>query len=232
MPSWRLAECLKVLQGEVNGRDPNRPKGSDGTIGDAAHAARKSSHNPDARGAVRAWDITTAPFCDALAEHLRHLGQQGDKRVLYVIWNRRIVTGASWTWRTYTGSDPHTGHIHLSVSDDPGVYDTKGPWGWNGSPQPTPPEVHPVSGSPRVAITQIKDGRTVVLFEDGGVWISPGAGGGQAAGATAFQFSCNADSKQYGSPAVDLMAAGDGILVLFKDGHVTARYAADPGDAI
>lgn len=37
----------------------------------------------------------------------------------YVIWNRRIASAAStppWAWRTYTGSNPHTDHVHISFA--------------------------------------------------------------------------------------------------------------------
>lgn len=42
----------------------------------------------------------------------------------YIIWNRRIASLAStpdWSWRTYTGSNPHVDHIHISF-DLTGVY--------------------------------------------------------------------------------------------------------------
>jgi hypothetical protein len=47
-----------------------------------------------------------------------------DRRVSYVIFNRRIFssytsTGGrqAWAWGPYTGTDPHTGHAHVSVND-------------------------------------------------------------------------------------------------------------------
>lgn len=126
--TWRAARCLDVLIKQVNTAYPNRPKQSDGLIGDTAHASRISSHNPDAHGVVRGWDITAAPFCQKLAEQLAELGKT-DQRVWYVIWNRRIASREhGFVWRPYDGTDPHTGHIHLSVSDDPGQYDRTDRW--------------------------------------------------------------------------------------------------------
>jgi len=54
----RLAPSLKQLRTEVDVAWPMRSKRSDGWIGDAAHLARTSDHNPDADGIVHALDIT------------------------------------------------------------------------------------------------------------------------------------------------------------------------------
>lgn len=138
MSEWRAARSIDVLRRQVNAEYPDRPTEADGVIGDLAHSQRKSSHNPDARGVVRAWDITTAPFCDQLAQELAELGKT-DERVWYVIWDRRIASREhGFAWYPYTGKDPHTGHIHLSVSDDPAVYDRIDPWPVLGQ-KPTPP---------------------------------------------------------------------------------------------
>lgn len=137
--TWRLAHSLAVLRGEVDLRWPGRSKISDGTIGDAAHASRDSDHNPwvlDSAhvGVVRAIDITADGIeADTYAEHLRLLGEGGDRRLDdggYVIWNRRIASATSgWQWRSYSGSNPHTSHIHLSVSRTPDGYDSDRSWG-------------------------------------------------------------------------------------------------------
>jgi hypothetical protein len=44
--------------------------------------------------------------------------------VTYIIWNRRIASANSsppWSWRSYTGSNPHTDHVHVS-------FQTTGPY--------------------------------------------------------------------------------------------------------
>jgi hypothetical protein len=91
------------------------------TIGDAAHASEASDHNPDPDGSVDAADFMLAgpvgrADLDKLAEALR-VGR--DHRIKYVIWSHHIFssTVAPWAWRGYTGSDPHTGHVHVSVND-------------------------------------------------------------------------------------------------------------------
>lgn len=56
--------------------------------------------------------------------------------VWYVIWNRRIISTTYPTagWKTYTGSNPHTDHVHVSFRDSPPAY--RPPAG----NAPTPPE--------------------------------------------------------------------------------------------
>ncbi len=47
-------------------------------------------------------------------------GQPGEMAsrlgVMYVIYNRKIWSSYAPGWRTYTGYDPHTSHIHISLS--------------------------------------------------------------------------------------------------------------------
>jgi hypothetical protein len=120
--SWRVANSLITLLSQVNALYPGRNKASDGTIGDAAHQAQQSDHNPDASGIVRALDLTNDPShgfdIDAFTDALQ-LGR--DDRVSYVIANRLIMFGnrgpVPWVWQDYDGDDPHTGHVHISVTD-------------------------------------------------------------------------------------------------------------------
>ena len=154
---WRTAHALDTLRVEINLRWPGRSKVSDGTIGDAAHAARTSDHNPwltvDGIGVVRAFDCTAAGIdANGYAEHLRQLGKAGDPRLTgggYVIWNKRIASERDdWAWRPYTGSNGHTHHIHLSLSRRRAGFDSRASWGINGigRPKPPPPNVDPNKG--------------------------------------------------------------------------------------
>jgi Rad3-related DNA helicase len=135
--SWRLARSLDVLRAEVNAAAPSRSKRSDGTIGDAAHRATWSDHNPNASGVVCALDLTHDPAGGAdmnvIADHIR---KRGHPALKYLIWSRRIysVARAGEGWRPYGGSNPHTSHLHVSVgigSDgrSVGPYDNTSPWG-------------------------------------------------------------------------------------------------------
>lgn len=140
--SWRVARSLDTLLAEVNAAAPNRSKLADGSIGDPAHAARESDHNPNAAGVVRARDITHDPAdgCDAdeLAEHVRRLALAGHPALgpgAYVIWNWRIASATEdsqpWDWEPYSGSNGHTQHVHISVATAAAGYDSTAPWGWN-----------------------------------------------------------------------------------------------------
>jgi hypothetical protein len=53
-----------------------------------------------------------------------------DRRIKYVISNRRIFSGevSPWTWRPYSGVNAHDKHVHISVIDDPALYDDIAPW--------------------------------------------------------------------------------------------------------
>jgi hypothetical protein len=129
--SWRVAKSLLTLRAQVDAMAPSRSKAADGTIGDTAHSARKSDHNPNANNVVTAMDITHDPAsgvdAGALAEMLR---LSKDPRIKYIISNRRICSSlqSPWQWREYTGSNAHTKHVHVSVSADPALYDDTKPW--------------------------------------------------------------------------------------------------------
>jgi hypothetical protein len=127
----RIARSLGTLRDQVNRSFPKRRTDDDGWIGDAAHAQRNSDHNPNEHGVVTALDLTHDPAHGfdsyAFADMLKALK---DPRIKYLISNRRISNPLkqNWTWRDYHGDDPHTGHIHISVSADPELYDDPSSW--------------------------------------------------------------------------------------------------------
>jgi hypothetical protein len=81
-------------------------------------------------------DITHDPASGAdmslVAESLR---ASRDPRIKYLIFNKRIFSASNtpWTWRVYTGSNPHTKHLHLSVG---GAYDRRDRWTIEGDDMP------------------------------------------------------------------------------------------------
>lgn len=126
----RIAKSLQTLRDQLNERYPLRSKLSDGWIGDAAHAARKSDHNPNRFGVVTAFDVTAdlGPN-ERVSELVYDLQISGDRRIKYIIWAGRItVAGNIRQWKRYHGANPHIHHFHLSVASDPELYDDPTPW--------------------------------------------------------------------------------------------------------
>lgn len=125
------APALLALFDEINQRYPDRTRGNgDGTIGDTSHIAQGSAsdHNPqlldDGRWYVMALDVQHSAGFDswAFADFLADRMAKGlERRIQYIVSNRRIcnydvISGAPrGTWRPYSGSDPHSGHIHISL---------------------------------------------------------------------------------------------------------------------
>lgn len=152
--TWFLAPPLAALLREINARWPGRSKVSDGSIGDAAHQARVSDHNPDkvpgaaggpGVGEVNAIDVTVDPTGGPTGMQLvKQL--VGDPRLTYVIFNRVIYSKShGWVARPYTGPDPHTGHVHISY--DP--TSAPNPKGSVGAPtDPTTPSTSTAAAAP------------------------------------------------------------------------------------
>jgi GH25 family lysozyme M1 (1,4-beta-N-acetylmuramidase) len=133
--AWVVTRNMTAFRDQMNQYFPNRDKTSDGTIGDYAHTQEKSGHNPDdtsqhnaewdgdsdTKQEVRAIDIdnnTGDPdvSMEDILQHLLALAKK-DKNfpVRYMIYNKRIFNASNgWVQETYTGSSPHTEHIHLS----------------------------------------------------------------------------------------------------------------------
>jgi len=141
--AWRAMNSLIVLRDQANALAPYRSKASDGLVGDEDHQGTSSDHNPHyvpgvGNEIVTALDLTHDPahgfdsylFAETLRKHR-------DKRIKYVISNHRIfssyVNGSrpAWAWGPYSGSDPHTNHVHISVLDE-AISDTTTPWNLEG----------------------------------------------------------------------------------------------------
>lgn len=129
---WRVANSLNQLLAQANALAPHRNKASDGSIGDPAHQAEAcaSQHNSCCVRVGGVWIIRARDFTHdpaggfdsyAFAEQLR---LSHDPRIRYVISNRRITSASrNWQWESYSGSDPHTNHAHVSVWDDQARFD-------------------------------------------------------------------------------------------------------------
>ena len=131
MSSWRVARSLDVLTREIRALHPGTTVW---TIGDAAHRNRPSDHNPNSAGVVCAIDVLGDKGLD-LADFVERLRLGRHPALKYVIYNRRVFSAAhGYAWRTYTGSNPHVTHAHISVGVGPdgrstGPYDDTSSWG-------------------------------------------------------------------------------------------------------
>jgi hypothetical protein len=136
---WRVAKSLLKLRDQINAKYPRRSKTSDGTIGDEKHRKRSSDHNPWIDGGshdiVSAIDITHDPAngCDCNKIY-QALAAHKDPRVKYIIWDHHITntsqvgTAPPWAKRPYSGPNPHTKHLHLSVKPEPTKFDSSADW--------------------------------------------------------------------------------------------------------
>jgi MYXO-CTERM domain-containing protein len=98
----------------------------------------------DTADTVIKWLLKTDQHGNACALARRH-------GLMYFIWNKRIWGGyrapnsscASAGWKSYTGSNPHTDHVHLS-------------WGWAGAKKQTSwwTEAGPVEKTLKASLTQ------------------------------------------------------------------------------
>jgi hypothetical protein len=145
---------LEVLRAQIDKAYPKRSKVSDGSIGDRKHQSRRSDHNPNAHGVVCAIDITedhkTGPNLAKLIPLLLK-----DKRTHYVIYERKVYNPSiqGGKGRPYNGVNAHSQHLHLSVKQDPDIYDRIFPWAIEaaGSPKPTL-DAQPMPSDPNPAV--------------------------------------------------------------------------------
>jgi hypothetical protein len=143
--AWVVTASLGRLMADFRTVFPAKSRASDGTIGDTAHQAETSGHNPDdtagsraeytdadSKAEVRAIDVDNTlrdPRGVTMEQVVqRLLATPADRdRLMYVIYNRRIWRKRnSWRQEAYTGSSPHTEHAHFS--GDPASDENAAPW--------------------------------------------------------------------------------------------------------
>jgi hypothetical protein len=157
--------CVAALA-EATRRWPGRSRAADGILPSAAHTIANPTSDHE-RGL--AFDLTHDPAhgvdCNVLAEQV-----MADRRVRYVIWNRRIWNpSVSARWRDYTGSNPHTSHMHVSILA--ACREDRSAW-W------TPRQAEPAPGAPSGPVGILWDWEdnvkttmlTIPLDKDGNGW--------------------------------------------------------------
>lgn len=172
---WALAPCLRVLVEQLDAAYPERPRQSDGTIGDRSHASRTSDHNV-ADGLVCALDITDWPGGRFDPDDWARTYAVHDPRVKYLISDGRIWSRgrAAEGWRAYDGANPHDKHLHVSCTTDGARIVS--PWAGIGATKPSW-----APGAPRtkedyvtaIYIRHTEDGRVARLTPDTQVHLSP-----------------------------------------------------------
>lgn len=127
MPKAWLSKSAATLKSQIDAAFQDRDRASDGWLGDAKHQSRKSDHNPDSTGCVRAIDVDAdlngrgvkPDLMPYFADQLR-IYAKNDKRarITYLIFNGRIASKRfGWRWRKYSGINPHKHHLHISFAE-------------------------------------------------------------------------------------------------------------------
>lgn len=114
--NWRLQGNLKKISSDIKKYRTNAVVYG---VGDASHQSRKSDHNPYNWGygiVVSAIDVMIRNGFTKKDACLLVKMLKGRSDIQYIIYNRTIWS-ASWGWtpKRYTGSDPHTDHVHVSA---------------------------------------------------------------------------------------------------------------------
>ena len=105
---------------------PKRKKASDGLLPSSAHLAASPNSDHNTGLAV---DLTHDPKngvdCAVIFEKLKE-----DERVKYLIFDKKIWSREKKRLgnRPYTGSNPHTKHLHISI--EPDMASDTSPWFW------------------------------------------------------------------------------------------------------
>ena len=162
------APSAKALLSQATKRWPTRSRGSDGIVPSAAHTASNpdSDHEMGKAGYCHAVDLTHDEThgcdCGLVSEGMRIAR---DRRIKYVIFNRRIFSSypvtarPAWTWGPYVGSNPHSGHMHLSILDTKAACEDISLWPLTGEVVPT------ADGIPTVVIQRGSKGEFVKLAQ-------------------------------------------------------------------
>jgi hypothetical protein len=178
--NWQLADSVESFIDQLDALYPNRDRRSDGSIGDLAHRARRSDHNPDSNGYVWAvdFDNNVAPgvdawsICQMIAARVKS-GQE--KRVKYLVSgdprgaNTDLIFSKKWfvwAWRKKDSNDHRGHHGHISgVSSIPFRTDRSNWFGKVTPEQPIPPVPTPtIKDDDNMLLIKAPDGKTYPMY--------------------------------------------------------------------
>ena len=123
----KLSKAAIQLREQIDDAFSDRDKTSDGWVGDSRHDSRKSDHNPDEQGWVRAIDIdrdlsgkAKPDLMPDLVDQVRAACKKGsERRIAYIIFDGQICSPIlRWKWRKYTGANKHNHHVHFSFKKE------------------------------------------------------------------------------------------------------------------
>ena len=120
--------AIAVLR-QATALSPNRVKASDGLLPSAAHISQSPNSDHNTGFAVDlTHDSARGIDCHEIYDKLKE-----DKRVKYLIFKGLIWMPGKGD-KSYTGSNPHNKHLHISIKDNCG--DDTSPWfPWLGKPK-------------------------------------------------------------------------------------------------
>ena len=161
------------------------------------------------------WLFATDVYGNRFAE-ARRLG------VMYVIWNHKIWSAAQANagWRRYTGPDPHTGHMHISLSWAGALKKTSY---WTGAvspilkaPTPTPgrPSTPSKPSTPAAPAPRAPVEPPTTDLPDTSRGSGDGNDGGHGYGHGHDQYS-GPPLLTEGEKAVDVLSTNDGVTTSF-----------------
>lgn len=126
----KLSKAAIQLREQIDDTYPDRDRRSDsGAYSDARHQSRKSDHNADDKGWVRAYDCSRGLIDgrDIMPDLVNQVRLYAKKhgRFSYIIFDEKICSPImGWRWRKYRGSNPHKKHAHFSFRKDADLDDS------------------------------------------------------------------------------------------------------------
>lgn len=120
-----LSPSLARLFNEIDNQWPNRDRRTDGWLRLPQNGISEG-HNPGARNLVHAIDVDSDGLWPMYI--IDRLNKPGI--LYYIIWDRRVwSTKTGYDGHRYTGSNPHTDHLHIEIYQTVHAEQWDGWWG-------------------------------------------------------------------------------------------------------